>query len=422
MSERYVLISTDSHAGLTAEGYREYIDPRHREAYDRAHAEAEALKQLAETDDHRKFLAEWNSEIGQHGGMRGAWDPQVRNKEMDHDGVAAEVVFPDADSAGVGGVAATPFSAGLTSTGDSDAELTLAGAWAHNRWLAEFCRNSPERRAGVALVPMHDVAEAVKLIEWSASNGLRGGIMIPTKWGRLPSYNDPVYDPVWAAAAATGLPVHTHSGVGPDKDDYGYTPGLIAIYTVEAYWWAARPLWALILGGVFERHPELKYVIAENGAWWTPDILTRMDSKWAGDHATRKFGPAAFRSGLTMKPSEYFDRNCWMAASVMGDIEVERRHQIGIGNLMWGSDYPHPEGTWPNTRPWLAERFGKVPPSEVSQILGLTAARVYGFDLDALKPHVDRAGPSLADIHGPVASPVRESQMEASAAQDGEAR
>jgi len=80
-----------------------------------------------------------------------------------------------------------------------------------------------------------------------------------------PSYNDTCYDPVWAAAAATGLPVHTHSGVGPD--DYGITPGLISIYTTEAYWWAARPLWALILGGVFERHPALKYVIAENGAW-----------------------------------------------------------------------------------------------------------------------------------------------------------
>ena len=408
MSERYVLISTDSHAGLPAEQYREYIDPEYREAFDRAQQSALAQQMYANEDEHAKFLREWNAEIGQHGGMRGAWDPHVRDKEMDHDGVVAEVVFPDADSAGVGGVSATPFSAGLASTGDGDAELTLAGAWAHNRWLVEFCATSPERRAGVALVPMHDVAEAVRMIEWSADHGLRGGVMIPTKWGRLPSYNDPVYDPVWSAAAATGLPVHTHSGVGPDPDDYGITPGLIAIYTVESYWWAARPLWALILGGVFERHPQLKYVIAENGAWWTPDILTRMDNKWEGDHATRKFGPAIFRSGLTMRPSEYFDRNCWMAASVMGDIEVDRRHEIGVGNLMWGSDYPHPEGTWPNTRPWLTERFADVPPAEVSQILGLTAARVYGFDLDALAPHVERVGPTLAELHGLVPSLARD--------------
>ncbi|ROO85437.1 putative TIM-barrel fold metal-dependent hydrolase [Actinocorallia herbida] len=400
MSDSYVLISTDSHAGLPAEGYRDYIDAEYREAFDAAQEEAEAMRQLAENDEHRSFLAEWNAEIGHHGGMKGAYDPAVRTKEMDHDGVAAEVVFPDADSAGVGGVAKTPFAAGLGSTGDDDAEMTLAGAWAHNRWIAEFCQDSPERRAGVAIVPLHDVAAAVKMIEWSADHGLRGGIMIPTKWGALPSYNDPVYDPVWAAASATGLPVHTHSGVGPDPDDYGYTPGLIAIYATEAYWWAARPLWALILGGVFERHPALKYVVAENGAWWTPDIVSRMDSKWEGHHATRKFGPAAFRAGLTMKPGDYFRRNCFMAASVMGDVEVDRRHEIGVGNLMWGSDYPHPEGTWPNTRPWLAERFGRVPQEDVRQILGLTAAEVYGFDLDALAPHVDRVGPTVADIHG----------------------
>lgn len=396
MTDRYVLVSTDSHAGLPAEQYRDYLDARYREAFNQAQAEAEAMRKLADNDDHRKFLAEWNSEIGEHGGMRGAWDPVVRDKEMDHDGVAAEVVFPDADSAGVGGVAATPFGSGLGSTGDSDPELVAAGAWAHNRWVAEFCQHSPERRAGVAIVPLHDVGAAVTMIEWAAGHGLRGGIMIPTRWGKQPSYNDTCYDPVWAAAAATGLPVHTHSGVGPD--DYGITPGLISIYTTEAYWWAARPLWALILGGVFERHPALKYVIAENGAWWVPDIITRMDSKWEGDHATRKFGPAAFRSGLTLKPSEYFHRNVFMAASVMGPAEIERRHQIGVRNLMWGSDYPHPEGTWPNTRRWLAERFRDVPVAETRSILGLTAAEVYHFDLAALAPHVDRAGPAVSDI------------------------
>src|SRR5487761_25012 len=182
MSDRYLLISTDSHAGLPAAGYRDYIDSRHRAAFDQAQADAEALRALAENDDHRKFLSEWNSEIGEHGGMKGAWDPAVRSKEMDHDGVAAEVIFPDADSAGVGGVSRTPFTAGLGSTGRDDAELTLAGAWAHNRWLTEFCQHSPERRAGVAIVPMHDIDAAVTMVEWAAANNLRGGIMIPTKW------------------------------------------------------------------------------------------------------------------------------------------------------------------------------------------------------------------------------------------------
>jgi predicted TIM-barrel fold metal-dependent hydrolase len=398
MSDRYVLISTDSHAGPTAETYRDYMDSRYHDAFDEAARQAEAKSKY--TDEREKFLAEWDSEIGGHGGMKGAYDPAVRNQEMDHDGVAAEVIFPDADAAGIGGVSATPFTAGLGSTGADDAELTLAGAWAHNRWLAEFCQNSPERRAGVAIVPMHDVGKAVELIEWAAGHNLRGGIMIPTKWVGLPSYNDPLYDPVWAAAAATGLPVHTHSGVGPDAKDYGYTPGLIAIYATEAYWWAARPLWCLILGGVFERHPNLRYVLAENGAWWVPDIIQRMDNKWEGDHATRKFGPAVFRSGLTMRPSEYVKRGVFYAASVMGPTEIERRHQIGVDNLMWGSDYPHPEGTWPHTREWLTDRFARVPRDETRRILGLTAAQLYRFDLEALAPHVERVGPTVADIHG----------------------
>ena len=104
MSDKYLLISTDSHAGLSADGYRDYLDARYRPAFDEAQAEAEAMRKLADNDDHRRFLAEWDAEIGGHGGMRGAWDAAVRDKEMDHDGVAAEVVFPDADSAGVGGV------------------------------------------------------------------------------------------------------------------------------------------------------------------------------------------------------------------------------------------------------------------------------------------------------------------------------
>jgi len=400
-SDRYLLISTDSHAGLPADQYRAYVSPAFREAFDAAQREHEELQALAQTDEKSRFLEEWDAEIGDHGGMQGAWDPTVRNKEMDHDGVAGEVIFPDADSAGVGGVAATPFGSGLGSTGAVDPTLVMEGAWAHNRWVAEFAQDSPQRRAAIAIVPvLHDVPAAVSMIEWAADHGLRGGIMIPTKWMPQPSYNDPVYDPVWSAAAAADLPVHTHSGVGPDAGDYGITPGLISIYTTEAYWWAARPLWALILGGVFERHPGLKYVCAENGAWWLPDILDRMDSKWIGDHPTRKFGPSAFRAELAMKPSEYFHRNCFMAASVMSEVEVERRHKIGLDNLMWGSDYPHPEGSWPHSREWLRERFHDVPVEETRMILGLAAAKVYRFDPDALAGDVERIGPTIEDIHG----------------------
>jgi predicted TIM-barrel fold metal-dependent hydrolase len=401
-SGKYLLISTDTHAGPPPEQYREYVDPAYRTLFDDAQAAEQALREDIQLDEHRKFLAEWNSEIGDHGGMTGAWDSAVRQKEMDDAGIAAEVIFPDADAAGIGGVAKTPFNAGLGSTGDNDPVLATVGAVAHNRWLAEFCALSPGRRAGVAVIAVpHDLEKSIREVEAAADSGLRGGVMIPARWGSQRPYNDPYYDPFWEACAALQMPVTTHSGVGPD--DYGMTPGLTAIYATEAYWWAARPLWALILGGVFERHPTMRYVLAENGAWWAPDILTRMDSKWVGDHATRKFGPAVFRSGLTMMPSEYVARNCWFAASVMGPVEIDRRAAIGVDNLMWGDDFPHPEGTWPHTREWIQNRFAAVPEPDARRILGLNAAEVYRFDIDALAPIVERIGPSPIEIYGGIA-------------------
>jgi predicted TIM-barrel fold metal-dependent hydrolase len=404
MGSNYVIITTDTHAGLPPEQYRDWVEPQFREAFDEAAALESAMREELNLDAHKKFLAEWNKEIGDHGGMAGAWDVKVRQAEMDRFGIAGEVIFPDADAAGVGGVAKTPFNAGLGMTGDNDPVLVTAGALAHNRWLADFCSYSPERRAGVAVIPVpHDIDKSIKEVEAVAAAGLRGGVMIPAKWGTQLPYGDHHYDPLWEACASLGLPVTTHSGVGPD--DYGITPGLTSIYATEAYWWAARPLWALILGGVFERHPTLRYVLAENGAWWVPDIITRMDSKWLGDHATRKFGPAVFRAELTMKPSEYLNRNCWFAASVMGPVEVERRREIGIGNLMWGDDFPHPEGSWPHTDEWIRDRMGTIPEEDSRRILGLNAVELYRFDLDALAPTVERIGPTPEDIRGPLHVP-----------------
>jgi predicted TIM-barrel fold metal-dependent hydrolase len=156
----------------------------------------------------------------------------------------------------------------------------------------------------------------------------------------------------------------------------------------------------LLLSGVFERHPSLKYSIAENGAWWVPDLVKRMDEKWVGAHNTRKFGDV-FKMDLTMKPSEYVQRNCFFAASTPGVDEIDRRHDIGVGNLLWGNDLPHPEGTYPHTRKWIAERFRDVPEDEARQILGLNAAGVYNVDTAALAEVVERIGPTAEDVHGP---------------------
>jgi predicted TIM-barrel fold metal-dependent hydrolase len=389
-ASNYLVISSDGHAGPPAAVYREYLDPEFREAFDEHQAAVEAGRMV-----NTAFVEEWDEETGDRE-MKAGYDPDVRDGILDQEGVAAEVLFPDADVLGTGRLASSPFGSGLGSGSGADPANVKAGARAHNRWLADFCATNPARRIGVAVVPVTaGVEDAVAQVGAAAEAGLRG-IMIPTRWFDAPAYLDPGYDPVWAACAEAGLVLHTHSGAGPA--DYTLGPGFLPIYAAEAWWWAARPFWVLVLSGVFERHPALRYSIAENGAWWVPDIVTRMDEKWEGAHNTRKFGDA-FRAGLPLRPSEYVDRNCFFAASTPGADEIDRRHAIGVDNLMWGNDLPHPEGTYPHTRKWITERFRDVPGDETARMLGLTAARVYGVDVGALAGIVDRIGPSPADVH-----------------------
>ena len=387
----YLVISSDGHAAPPAGVYRDYLEEGFRTRFDEYQAELEAGR-MVNTD----FVDEWDDETGDRE-MRAGFDPGVRDAILDREGVAAEVLFPDADVLGTGRLASSPFGSGLGSGGDADPEAVKAGARAHNRWLADFCATNPRRRIGVAVVPVTaGVDDAVREATAAAERGLRG-VMIPTRWFDAPAYLDPCYEPFWATCAEAGLVVHTHSGAGPA--DYPLGPGFLSIYAAEAWWWAARPFWVLVLSGVFERHPALRYSVAENGAWWVPDIVRRMDEKWHGAHNTRKFGDA-FRQDLSLPPSAYIDRNCWFAASTPGVDEIDRRHEIGVGNLMWGNDLPHPEGTYPHTRRWIRERFRAVPEDETAQILGLNAAAVYGVDVDALAAAAGDVGPSPADVHG----------------------
>jgi predicted TIM-barrel fold metal-dependent hydrolase len=388
---RYLVVSADGHAGPPAAVYREYLSESYREAFD-DHQEALHAGRMVNT----AFVEEWDEETGDHE-MKAAYDPDARDAILDQEGVAAEVIFPDADVLGTGRLASSPFGSGLGSGVGVDPSAVQEGARAHNRWLADFCATNPTRRIGVAVVPVTaGVDEAVAMVRSAAESGLRG-VMIPTRWFEAPAYLDPIYEPFWAACAEARMVLHTHSGAGPA--DYTLGPGMISIYAAEAWWWAARPFWVLVLSGVFERHPTLQYSIAENGAWWVPDIVQRMDEKWEGAHNTRKFGDV-FKTDLSMRPGEYVDRNCSFAASTPGADEIARRHQIGIGNLLWGNDLPHPEGTYPHTRKWIAERFREVPTDETARILGLNAVGVYGLDPSTLAEVVERIGPTQDEVHG----------------------
>jgi predicted TIM-barrel fold metal-dependent hydrolase len=389
VSDRYVIISSDCHAGLACEDYRPYLEAKHYAAFDEFLAERQASRDEALKMNY-EYIMNW--ETHNEEGLRGAWDAEQRDKELDADGVAAEVIFADSDA--ITGKESPPFGAGLSAGEIKDAELAFAGARAHNRFLVELCATSPERRGGVALVPIvHDVARAVEEIEWVASHpGIRG-IMIPTMWRDHPPYNDRVYDPVWAACAEAGLVVHTHSGEAP-REEYN---DHIGIYLAEVVFWTYRPIAHLLFSGAFERFPDLKFAVTESAAYWVPDLKWKWDQYFGGGHTTAKM--AALMQGIISKlPSEYFGTNIFIGASTMSKEEIRRRYQIGTDCVMWGTDYPHPEGTWPNTVERLRKDFCDVPVADARDMLGLTAARAYGFDLDALTPIADRIGPTPDDL------------------------
>jgi predicted TIM-barrel fold metal-dependent hydrolase len=389
LDEKYVIISADAHAGLPCEEYRPYLDARYYGAFDEFLAERQANR-----DEQMKlnydYITNWETEHQE--GLRGAFDAEQRDKEMDADGVSAEVIFPDADA--ITGMESPPFGAGLSAGMIDDPELAFAGARAHNRFLVDLCATSPTRRGGVGLVPIcHDVKRAVSEIEWLAGTpGIRG-IMIPTMWRDRTPYNDPAYDPVWAACQAARLPVHVHSGEAPREEMNEF----IGIYLAEVVFWTHRPIAHLLFSGAFERFPGLKFVVTEGASYWVADMKWKWDQYLGGGHTTKKM--AALMKGILSKlPSEYFGENIFVGASTMSKEEIRRRHSIGCDTVMWGTDYPHPEGTWPNTVERLRKDFGDVPVGDTRKMLSDTAARCYGFDVEALRPIAEKIGPTPEDL------------------------
>ncbi|WP_030264691.1 amidohydrolase family protein [Streptomyces violens] len=391
-TDPYLIISADCHAGLPAERYRPYLEAGHHPAFDdflgqRNARRARTARRGIRTETSAMKWHEDNEE-----GLRGGWDPARRAKELDGDGVAAEVVLPDTDPVD-GGVAA-PFGAGLDAPEGQDPELALAGARAYNRWLAEFCATDPERHCGVAVLPLAgEVDEAVTEIHRARESGL-GALLIPATWADGAPFHDRRYDPVWAAAAETAMPVLTYAGAVP-RHEYG---GHLGIELSEAAWWPARPLWFLLWSGAFERHPGLRFGVAGAGCWWLPNLLWHMDRLYLGAHGGKKRSPFA---ALKRSPHEYLDRQVFVCAAAPRRRELAQRYEIGVDNILWGSDFPHPEGTWPHTGEWLRRAFHDIPVGETRRMLGESAAEVFGFDKRRLAPLARRIGPTPDDLGQP---------------------
>ncbi len=283
----------------------------------------------------------------------GGWDPVARLRDQDRDGVCAEVVYP---------------SLALQLFRIRDPAFQAATFRAYNDWLAEYCAAAPDRLAGVAMIPLHDVAAGVTELERARALGLRGGLI----WSAAPDdrpYGDPAYEPLWSAAEATGMPLSLHLGTGATP--LAATAGNMAVaymFTVHA---AQRSIAQMIFGGVLDRHPRLRIVSVENDVGWIPHFLLRLD------HAGEKFR-ALIPHRLSLPPSEYVRRQ--LSATFQEDrIGIRLRDVLGPAMLLWASDYPHTDSTWPRSRQVIARDLGDLPPPERRRIVCDNAAALYGF-------------------------------------------
>lgn len=401
-SGRYVIVSSDSHAGAPLLDYKQYLEGRWHDEFDAWAAAYEDPWEQLEGEDRNAGAAS--------GALDGNWDSELRQSQVESEGIVGEVLFPN--------TVPPFFPAGGLLTNPSPAtkeeyELRSIGIRAHNRWLVDFCSMVPGRRVGVAQVFLNDVEDAMDEVRWVKEVGLGGGIMIPgTPEGDVvPGLKDPRYDPLWALCAELDVPVHQHSSGSAipsvyalHKDGHDPTDGAIAAY--ELQFWNHRSLWHLILGGVFERHPGLKFVLTEQGAVWVTAELAKMDGLI---RATRKPGHVMHRvckgihEKLALLPSEYFARNCYLGASAgFSSVEAEARHRIGLDRIMWGSDYPHNEGTYPYNREALRGAFAGVPTDEAQAILAGNAVEVYGFGVTELVEAAGRVGLTVAEVAEPL--------------------
>ncbi len=368
----YVTVTADTHAGASIEMYREYLDPGSR-------------------DDFDAWRASYRNPSKKHiGGKKTKnWDSAERRKDLESDGVVGEVIFPNT---------VPPFyeKAFHVSPPPKPEQYPRwrEGTRAHNRWLAEFCAEEPERRAGIGLIHLNDIDDAIEDVQWIAEHGLRGGLLLPLPApddSHLKPLNSPDYDRLWAAIQDCDVVVNQHSGQG--SPSYGSDQGADALWVLEMPFFIQRGFCQLILGGVFERFPKLRFIVTESGCAWAPGLLRRLDALHVG-MKMGMMGEVDYSKSKTLSepPSFYARRNCWYGASFPSPQDVKGREFVGVDRILWGNDYPHFEGCYPYSRENLCLAFSDVDPTEVRMMLGENAAALYGFDLESLRPAAEKLG------------------------------
>src|SRR5262252_7458683 len=308
-------------------------------------------------------------------GIRRITDPDLRLQDQDRDGVQAEVLY---------GV--------LGTTGRmNDPEAAVEVLRIYNEWLADFCSRHPERYAGLASIPNHPLEAAISEVERVVKRGALRGLDIANSSDLKPLW-DPYWNPLWDAIDSCGLPLHFHTvggytpehirtviAIGSDptrantpgapKADLPVARSAFASNITQFQMNMSNILTSMIFAGIFERYPRMKLVLGESGIGWIPYVLWRMDAEWEDQFKDLS---------LTMPPSEYWRRQCW-ATYQTDPIGVKLLDELGANKVMWGSDFPHPDGVWPDSRKYVARELGHLPADVRRKVVCENAGKLYGL-------------------------------------------
>lgn len=296
-----------------------------------------------------------------------AYDPDAYVAENETDGIWGSVIYP---------------SEGLVLFSVPNTEVVSASMRAYNDWLAEFCAAQPDRLKGLAMVNVDDVDDALAELARVRDLGL-AGVLITVKPPDWAPFHSPVYDPLWAAAQDLDLPISLHTATDrgdPRAGDAAFTLDVKSVppsVFVNKDYQVRQALADLIFTGVFERFPRLRVGTVEHELAWIPFFLDQMDYTYT--YRPRRGEWYRFREPGAL-PSDYWRRNCFASFQEDGH-GIRMRDVIGVETLMWGSDYPHTESTFPRSREIVGEILGDASPAEAHAIVCANAARLYGFSV-----------------------------------------
>ena len=388
-----LIVSSDSHVGpRLVEDLRPYCPQDWLHEFD-----DDVSKQTYLAEKQAKIDAESGEPVKPRNAnldIAGHYDPQARLDDMNREGIASEVIFHFSQN----GENFPWVGQGLWTI--FDFERGAVAYEIYNRWLADFCSVEPARHIGLAYLPTWDIDAAIAEMHRCREAGLKAINFPPPSRPNHVEYNDPAWDPFWAAAADIDMALVTHSS-GAAPFNYHGGPGGTAIMIFESGGYLARrAVWWLAMSGVFERNPGLRLVITEQFEGWWRNTLHEMDVVGA------RFGPDMV---LVRPPSEYAASNVYIGASFLSPAMAEDAWRHGYDrNIVWGSDYPHVEGTFvkvddpdaePITQLSLRNTLSRVPAESAALMAGENGVRAYGLDRDELVAVARRIGaPSLRTL------------------------